>query len=86
MISSDTHPRRTQVRPVRAFQTDPSWYEAYWYSKQAPPRRSSFNSRVARLIGMFERLRASFGKFAEILHSGPAVGRNTPTLIQAKKL
>lgn len=72
MFSSDNDPRRLKCAPVRAFQTDPSWYEAYWYSKQASPRPGSFNSRVARLIGMFQRLRASLGKLAEILHSGPA--------------
>jgi hypothetical protein len=72
MFSSDTDPRRLKCAPVRAFQTDPSWYEAYWYSKPAPRRPRSFNSLVARLLGMFQRLRASLGKFAEILHSGPA--------------
>jgi hypothetical protein len=85
MFSSDTHPRRPKCAPVCAFQTDSSWYEAYWYSERAPRSPSSFNSLFARLIGMFERLRASFGKFAEILHSGPAAGRITPTLIQVKK-
>ena len=68
MFSSDTD-RGGSSAPVHAFQTDPSWYDAYWYSKPAPWRPSSFNSRVAGLIGMFPRLRASFGKFAEILHS-----------------
>lgn len=72
MFSSDNDPRRLKRAPVRAFQTDSSWYEAYWYSKPAPRRPSSINSRVARPIGMFQRLRASFGKLAEILHSGPA--------------
>jgi hypothetical protein len=72
MFSSDSNRRRAKCGPVRAFQTDPSWYEAYWYAKPAPQRPSSFNSRAARLIGMSQRLRASLGKFAEILHSGPA--------------
>jgi hypothetical protein len=72
MFNDDTDPRRLKCAPIRAFQTDPSWYEAHWYSKPAPRHPSSFNSRVARLIGMFQRPRASVGKFAEILHSRPA--------------
>ena len=71
MFGSDSDPRRAKCGPVRAFRTDPSWYEAYWYSKPAPQRPSFLNSRAARLIGMSQRLRASLGKFAEILQSRP---------------
>ena len=84
MFSSDTDPRQLNCAPVRAFQTNPSWYEAYWYSKPAP-RPSFFNSRVARLIGRFQGLRASFGKFSEILHSGPAWGSRPSKRLTAQR-
>ena len=39
--SSDTG----EVRPVRAFQTDPCWYESHWYG----PQRASTPAPIRRL-------------------------------------
>ena len=72
MFNNETDPQWTKCAPVRAFQTDPSWYEAYWYSKPELKGSSFFKRSTARLVNRFKRLELSLGEFADILHAGVA--------------
>jgi hypothetical protein len=35
-MNTQTPANANDARPMRAFQTDPSWYEDYWYGAQLP--------------------------------------------------
>jgi hypothetical protein len=78
MFNKDTDPRRVKCAPVRAFQTDPSWYEAYWYSDPELKGPSFFKRSTARPVSMFKRPAVSLGECAEILHSGVAWASRSP--------
>jgi hypothetical protein len=69
MFNKDTDPRRVRCAPVRAFQTDPSWYEAYWYSDPELKGPSFFKRFTARLVSMFKKSAVALGEFADILRS-----------------
>jgi hypothetical protein len=46
--------RTRQLECVRAFQTDRSWYQAYWYPELSP-RRQGFVARIlAKVFVLFE--------------------------------
>jgi len=62
----------SQVEYPRAFRTDPSWYEAYWYRKPALRDSTLLNQSIARLVATFQRAVISKGKFAEIIRTGAA--------------
>lgn len=56
----------------RAFRTDSSWYEAYWYREPVPRHPSLFNRSIARLVDAFQRSAVSQVEFAEIFRAGAA--------------
>jgi len=80
----------TEARPVRVFQTDPSWYEDYWYGAEPqmtphPTRQhltAQARAHAARTIARFVAASiARFGRWAvnmvrarELLSSIPAEG------------
>jgi hypothetical protein len=68
VISNPTDPWRFEC--PRAFQTDQSWYEEYWYRDPAPRRPSFFNRSIASLGDAFQRLPVLLGQFAKIIRTG----------------
>jgi len=62
MVNKSTNPWRLECH--RAFQTDPSWYEAYWYPEPAPQRPSFFSRAITSLAAAFQRLSVLMGKMA----------------------
>jgi hypothetical protein len=68
MINNPTDPG--QFECPRAFQTDQSWYEEYWYRDPAPRRPSFFNRSIASLGDAFQRLPVLLGQFAKIIRTG----------------
>jgi hypothetical protein len=67
MIKNSTDPCRLEC--PRAFQADPSWYEANWYREPAPRRPNSFNRSIASLVDAFQRLAVLLG---EVIRTGTA--------------
>jgi hypothetical protein len=60
------HKATTLLRPPKAFEVDPSWYQSYWYSQQPQPELRRPSSRafprilcvaVARLLCSFTQAR-----------------------------
>ena len=49
----------------RAFQADPSWYEAYWYREPAPRRPSRFSRSISILGHALQKLTLLLGQFAK---------------------
>lgn len=45
-----------QARPPRAFQTDPSWYESYWYGSEQPSTPGPTQRRFAMLAALIPLL------------------------------
>lgn len=71
MINNYNAPGRLE-RP-RAFRTDPSWYEAYWYREPEPRRPIIYNRSIARLVDAFQRISDLVSQFANTILMG-AVG------------
>ena len=70
MVEKSTKPWRFD--DPRAFQTDPSWYEAYWYRVPAPPHPTLLNRGIAWLVDAFQRLPVLVGELAEVVRTGMA--------------
>jgi hypothetical protein len=73
MVNKSTKPWRFDG-PC-AFQTDPSWYETYWYEEPAPRRPSPFSRRIATLVYLFRRFSVLLGQFAERSRTGTVWAR-----------
>ena len=63
MVNKSTKPG--QFDGPRAFQADPSWYEAYWYWEPAPRRQSPFSRSISILIHALQKLTLLLGQFAK---------------------
>jgi hypothetical protein len=63
MVSKSTKP--WQFDGPRAFQADPSWYEAYWYREPAPRRPSPFSRSISILVHALQKLTLLLGQFAK---------------------
>lgn len=68
MVNKSTEPWLLE-RP-RAFQTDPYWYEAYWYRRPAPLRPRFFNRSTRSVGAAFQKLPALLHEFLEIVRTG----------------
>lgn len=45
-----------EAPPPRAFQTDPSWYESYWYGSEQPSIPGPMQRRFAMLAALIPSL------------------------------
>ena len=71
MVNKSTKPWPLEC--PRAFQTDPSWYEAYWYREPEPRRPNLISRSIATLTAAFQRLTVLSGRFAKTIRTGGAV-------------
>ena len=67
MFNKSTEP--WQFDGPRAFQTDPSWYETYWYREPAPRRASHFSRSMSILVDALQKVTPSLGQFAKPIHT-----------------
>jgi hypothetical protein len=75
MINNYNDPGRLEC--PRAFHTDRSWYNAYWYSQPALRRPGLFSRGVARLVVAFQRRPVLRGAFVESIRAGMAWASRT---------
>jgi hypothetical protein len=52
--TSDTGP----AHPVRAFQTDPNWYESYWYGSERSSMLAPIRHSLTMLASLIPSLRS----------------------------
>lgn len=50
-------PDAGEAHPIRAFQTDPCWYESYWYPSQRHSTRRQIRHSLAAMPALIRRLR-----------------------------